>query len=392
MTTFPNFTFGDSPSFHIEKSLSKSEKYSLTHSVATSTVPLVSGEASSNVDFIKDAANNRYDIDDTSSSSMASVEVPDKSKVLLHHESSQDSCHSFRFQTSSTLTDDSYDSDLEEACTFNDPDDLLDYLSPRNGTAVNPSALQYRPYVDSTSSTPIFANRHNASFTGLHYLLSDTAPFQNPLIKDLQAALSDECMKHFLPQTLIDMCTADYTMDIDTRQPAMERKCGRLESSYLRKSNQISGSSQYDFKTNETEPANFLHASDNSNNYSYSIKSRLDLYVHEMMKPVQKDGNLLDETAKGKITKRYAPYIPRKRPMLSRRAVRMMEEWYATNYEHPYPNVFVVEDLAKTGGITNEQVKKWFANKRNRCKNTPRVPDTDTSFQENSKHIHEMNS
>ena len=391
MTTFPNFTFGHSP-FHIEKSLSKSEKYSLTHTVATSSVPSVSGETSSNVDFLKDAGNNEYDIEDTSSSSTASVEVPDKSKVLFHHESSQDSCHSFSFQTSSTIADDSYDSDLEEACTFNDPDDLLDYLSPRNGTAVNSSTLQYLPYVDSTSSTPTCFNRHNASFTGLHYLLSDPAPFQNPLLKYLQAALMEECTKHFLPKTLIDMCTPDYTMDIYAREPAMERKCGPLESSYLEKTNQMSGSSRCDFQLKETEPANLLHASDNSSNYSDSLKSRIDLDVHEMMKPAHKGGNLLDETAKSKNTKRYEPYIPRKRPMLSRRAVRMMEEWYATNYEHPYPNVFVVEDFAKTGGITNEQVKKWFANKRTRCKNTSRVPGTDICFLENSKNLYEMNS
>ena len=233
---------------------------------------------------------------------------------------------------------------------------------------MNPSTLQYLPYVDSTSSTPICANRHNASYTGLPHLLSDTVIFQNPLLKDLQAALLDECKKYFLPKTLIEMCTPDYTMDMYTREPAMQNKCDRLDKSYLLKTNQMSESSRCDFQLNETESANLLHASDSSCSYLDSFKSRLDFDFHEMMNLFRKGANLLDETAKGKNTKRYAPYIPRKRPMLSRRAVRMMEEWYATNYEHPYPNVFVVEDFAKSGGITNEQVKKWFANKRNRCK------------------------
>ena len=47
-----------------------------------------------------------------------------------------------------------------------------------------------------------------------------------------------------------------------------------------------------------------------------------------------------------------------------------MEEWYRQNFDHPYPSDAEVEQLACTGGITVNQVKKWMANKRTRTHNT----------------------
>ena len=55
---------------------------------------------------------------------------------------------------------------------------------------------------------------------------------------------------------------------------------------------------------------------------------------------------------------------------LNDQAVRIMTNWYERHIEHPYPNASAAEVLAKTGNITVEQVKKWFANKRMRSANT----------------------
>lgn len=51
-------------------------------------------------------------------------------------------------------------------------------------------------------------------------------------------------------------------------------------------------------------------------------------------------------------------------------ATRIMENWYRKNTRHPYPSLDAAEVLANAGGITVEQVKKWFANKRLRNRNT----------------------
>ena len=52
-------------------------------------------------------------------------------------------------------------------------------------------------------------------------------------------------------------------------------------------------------------------------------------------------------------------------------AVSIMTSWYQANREHPYPSYAASEVIASRGGnISVEQVKKWFANKRMRNRNT----------------------
>ena len=54
-------------------------------------------------------------------------------------------------------------------------------------------------------------------------------------------------------------------------------------------------------------------------------------------------------------------------------AVRIMTNWYERNSEHPYPSYETAEVMAKAGGITVEQVKKWFANRRLRLGHTKHI-------------------
>jgi hypothetical protein len=46
-----------------------------------------------------------------------------------------------------------------------------------------------------------------------------------------------------------------------------------------------------------------------------------------------------------------------------------METWYHDNINHPYPSHTIVHHMAQQTGLKAEQIKKWFGNKRNRCKN-----------------------
>lgn len=55
---------------------------------------------------------------------------------------------------------------------------------------------------------------------------------------------------------------------------------------------------------------------------------------------------------------------------LNNMALEVMNNWYLSNSENPYPTKTQKEELAKQGGITLSQVKSWFANKRNRSNNT----------------------
>ena len=60
---------------------------------------------------------------------------------------------------------------------------------------------------------------------------------------------------------------------------------------------------------------------------------------------------------------------------LSAVAVRVMQSWYDRNAEHPYPSHDTCTVMAQAGGITVEQVKKWFANKRLRNGQTKSIKE-----------------
>jgi hypothetical protein len=57
-------------------------------------------------------------------------------------------------------------------------------------------------------------------------------------------------------------------------------------------------------------------------------------------------------------------------------ARRILSEWYEDNLDNPYPSDEEKCELVKRTGITEQQVKSWFANKRSRANNTRRqVPN-----------------
>ena len=55
--------------------------------------------------------------------------------------------------------------------------------------------------------------------------------------------------------------------------------------------------------------------------------------------------------------------------LLPKHAVTLMETWYMENLENPYPPRETTVIMATEGGVTVEQIRKWFANKRNRSRN-----------------------
>lgn len=88
------------------------------------------------------------------------------------------------------------------------------------------------------------------------------------------------------------------------------------------------------------------------------------------MDRVEKSLRLLED--KTQLEKRDQDFTSgvRRRAPLSRRAIKLMEAWYQSHQDHPYPSATVTEALARSGDVTTEQVRKWFANKRIRNCNT----------------------
>lgn len=60
----------------------------------------------------------------------------------------------------------------------------------------------------------------------------------------------------------------------------------------------------------------------------------------------------------------------RRSNVLDPKAVKMMSDWYNKNAAHPYPSNEQKLKFASEGGVTLNQVKSWFNNKRCRCSHT----------------------
>ena len=110
----------------------------------------------------------------------------------------------------------------------------------------------------------------------------------------------------------------------------------------------------------------------------HTLIDNIDLQVHCLryqfsaaVSPVRTEStsnkeNIAQPVESTKVVKRKLG----KPKALNDTAVRILTNWYERHIEHPYPTVSAAEVLAKAGGITTEQVKKWFANKRMRNANT----------------------
>lgn len=59
----------------------------------------------------------------------------------------------------------------------------------------------------------------------------------------------------------------------------------------------------------------------------------------------------------------------RKTRLLPKRSVKILDGWFTDNISNPYPSRDQTIRLALDCGLTVEQVRKWFANKRNRSRN-----------------------
>jgi len=99
-----------------------------------------------------------------------------------------------------------------------------------------------------------------------------------------------------------------------------------------------------------------------------SVNVDYDQQHHALIDCVERSLSLLEQ--------RHTTVVPlsrRKRyPIckVSPAAISVMQEWYDNNIDHPYPSRDVCQAMASAGHISVEQVKKWFANRRQRLGDT----------------------
>jgi hypothetical protein len=102
---------------------------------------------------------------------------------------------------------------------------------------------------------------------------------------------------------------------------------------------------------------------------STAINLRCNIQLSQMMDRMEQSLRLLEDARGSRKSKSSKP-SKKQRANFPKKSIQIMENWYQQHMDYPYPDQITAELLALQGGITVEQVKKWFGNKRNRCHNT----------------------
>ncbi|XP_063422976.1 homeobox protein ceh-20-like [Mytilus trossulus] len=198
----------------------------------------------------------------------------------------------------------------------------------------------------------------------------------NSAVLELQSLLKTELKQQTIPQTLMSLLHKPKT-SVFTREQQLQRQFTKLEVSNPTQVSQLSSFFKYQSAVIETERYQSLHQNATKPHLRLSINDHFDEQLHKAIDRVELSvmnlqQSVTDQTSTHTTTKMPStrPYNVRSRPQLSRRSIQLMEEWYHCNIDHPYPDSTIIQSFAQQGNIKEEQVKKWFANKRSRTHNT----------------------
>ncbi|CAF0798879.1 unnamed protein product [Brachionus calyciflorus] len=93
--------------------------------------------------------------------------------------------------------------------------------------------------------------------------------------------------------------------------------------------------------------------------------------ISKSSKKEENDEQLNQSLSSSDVFQTNSDQIKIKRPKaLPEKATKIMKEWYEKNLHNPYPTDDERRTMAEQGEINENQVKAWFANKRNRSCNT----------------------
>ncbi|XP_060074373.1 mucin-2-like [Ylistrum balloti] len=256
----------------------------------------------------------------------------------------------------------------QDSTTTRPPQDITIDSLLRETTTHNNSTPQKK-----SARSPISESRPDSIFS----LLSSNSPPSTPLLNhpffcELRTVLLDECKKSATPNSLLSTFQPKSYSTVSDRERRLQQMFKRLHSVHGDEIQQLS--SFYRYQAGAVEMERLQSLQDSPTAYHPSVNSYYDNQLHLIMDRVETSLDGLDTTNRERTRHQSepltAPSRPLSRPVLSRKAVRLMEEWYYLNTEHPYPSPDVIYRLAEQGHIKEEQVKKWFSNKRSRTHNT----------------------
>ena len=202
----------------------------------------------------------------------------------------------------------------------------------------------------------------------------------NSIFQDLQSTLRFECdAQEGIPSALLASTGHVTTLPVTVRVSQINMRFLQLSSHGVTRNQAFQLQSFYVQTSAQLESVR-LTALGNVHGNSWllnSVNAQYDLQHHGLLDRVEQSLKLVEnkvtnpgakitnpETLAKVVTKR-----PGKPGTITSDAVCVMTSWYDQHADHPYPTRTELSVMAETCGISAEQVRKWFYNRRQRLGN-----------------------
>lgn len=254
----------------------------------------------------------------------------------------------------------------------------LDSLMPPNTTKepsiVTLNKLRTPPQSPSKEiSTSPAETRINDALSNLLRSTSQP-PSKRDIFAALESTLMKECSEESTPKVLMQTMIDPIPHSVALRDRRLQARYDRLQGQYPTEITQLSSFHRHHAAVIEADRYMMLHLHANSSESTQQMyHAYFDSMLHNMMERVENSLSKLEEKSNTPKKKPAKPSLFKGRTQLTKKAISMMEEWYQSNLSDPYPCQKVVQSLAVFGEIREEQVRKWFANKRTRHGRTTKI-------------------
>jgi hypothetical protein len=196
---------------------------------------------------------------------------------------------------------------------------------------------------------------------------------QDPNFQELHQTLLAACDDETEPVTLIQS-QKESTTELSIAKSALTIRLMTLEQQTGEVATNLHNFYKFQMSQFESERYYDLYTTQTS---KVLINTHYDNLQHEVIDRITKSVNLLESKMllqnreqKRKREEENATSTKKRRPVFSCHALTILNEWYNTNINNPYPTPESVQVLSHAAEISPDQIKKWLSNKRARNNNT----------------------
>ena len=203
----------------------------------------------------------------------------------------------------------------------------------------------------------------------------------NPIFQDLQSTLRSECdAQDGAPSALLASTGQATTLPVTVRVSQINMRFLQLSSHGATRNQAFQLQSCYFQTSAQLESARYAALGTVRGNpwLLNSVNAQYDLQHHGLLDRVEQSLKLVEDNVTKATNSETAarvtdPKVVNKRPgkpgTITSDAVCVMTSWYDQHTDHPYPTRAELSVMADTCGISAEQVRKWFYNRRQRLGN-----------------------